>query len=95
MEKVAPQAEIARPPEEAEKVKETQDAESPSDQCVKPWSDHKIRSFLQEREFVECEELRRKYHIASRASQVKGNKLGLEKMSPDAHKNAQLILDHS
>lgn len=36
------------------------------DQCFKPWSDYEIRSFLQEWELLECEKLRRNYHMASR-----------------------------
>ncbi|XP_054947234.1 putative uncharacterized protein MSANTD5 [Physeter macrocephalus] len=36
------------------------------DQCVKPWSNHEIRSFLQEWELLEGEELKKNYHIASR-----------------------------
>uniref|UniRef100_A0A8W4FMU8 Myb/SANT DNA binding domain containing 5 n=1 Tax=Sus scrofa TaxID=9823 RepID=A0A8W4FMU8_PIG len=66
MEEVASQTEIAIHPEELEKGKETQGAENPSDQCFKPWSDYEIRSFLQEWELLECEKLRRNYHMASR-----------------------------
>lgn len=36
------------------------------DQCVKPWSNHEIRSFLQEWELLEGEELKKNYHVASR-----------------------------
>ncbi|XP_057554115.1 putative uncharacterized protein MSANTD5 [Hippopotamus amphibius kiboko] len=38
----------------------------PSDQCVKPWSDHEIRSFLQEWELLEGEELKKNFQLASR-----------------------------
>ncbi|XP_059950554.1 putative uncharacterized protein MSANTD5 [Mesoplodon densirostris] len=65
MEKVTFQAESTRHLQEVEKVKETQGEEPPSDQCVKPWSNHEIRSFLQEWELLEGEELKN-YHLASR-----------------------------
>ncbi|XP_073658063.1 putative uncharacterized protein MSANTD5 [Tursiops truncatus] len=66
MEKVTFQAEITRHLREVEKVKEIQGEELPSDQCVKPWSNHEIRSFLQEWELLEGEELKKNYHVASR-----------------------------
>ncbi|XP_057593765.1 putative uncharacterized protein MSANTD5 [Hippopotamus amphibius kiboko] len=51
---------------EVEKVKEIQGEEMPSDQCVKSWNDHEIRSCLQEWERLESEEVKKNYHITSR-----------------------------
>lgn len=36
------------------------------DKSVKPWSSHEIRSFLEERELLEGEELKKNNHIASK-----------------------------
>ena len=36
------------------------------DKSVKPWSDHEIRSFLEEWELLESEELKKNNHIASK-----------------------------
>ncbi|KAF5920584.1 hypothetical protein HPG69_012065, partial [Diceros bicornis minor] len=65
--KVTFQTEITRNLQEVKEEKEPQGAEKPSGQCVKAWSDHEIRSFLQEWEFLACEELRGKNHRASKA----------------------------
>ncbi|KAM7242350.1 hypothetical protein CapIbe_006821 [Capra ibex] len=66
MAKVTIQTEITSHLQDVEKVKETQGAEVPSDQGVKAWSDHEIRSFLEEWELLESEALRKNFHAASK-----------------------------
>ncbi|KAB0385058.1 hypothetical protein FD755_000014 [Muntiacus reevesi] len=59
------QTEITSHLQDVEKVKETQGAEVPSDEGVKAWSDHEIRSFLEEWELLEGEALEN-FHVASK-----------------------------